>query len=75
MSISPELRAALRALGRARDEKPDGGDLAAWRERVAEALETLAPLLIFPEDRRRAAAEAAEARAEAARIRTSRPPE
>ncbi|MFG1638734.1 hypothetical protein ACGFMK_00445 [Amycolatopsis sp. NPDC049252] len=72
--ISPELRAALRALGKVRDEKPGGGDLAAWRERIAEALEAPAPLVIFPEDRRRAAAEAVEARAQAARIRASRPP-
>ena len=71
--ISPELRAALRALRKVRSEKPSGGSrteaFAAWREKVAEALESLAQLLVFPEDRRRAADEAREARAEAARVR------
>jgi hypothetical protein len=71
--ISPELRAALRALGRVRSEKPDGEPdteaFAAWRVKIAEALESLAPLLVFPEDRQRTADEAREARATAARIR------
>lgn len=71
--IPPELRAALRALRTVRSEKPGGGSeteaFAAWRERMAEALERLAQLLIFPEDRRQAADEATEARAQAARIR------
>ncbi|MEA5358703.1 hypothetical protein VA596_04080 [Amycolatopsis sp., V23-08] len=77
-SISPELRAALRALGKVRDEKPGAEPgteaFAAWRVRIAEALESLVPLLVLPEDRHRAAAEALEARAGAARIRASRPP-
>jgi hypothetical protein len=37
--------------------------------RIAEAIEALVPLLLFPEDRQRAAAEARAARAEAAASR------
>jgi hypothetical protein len=51
-------------LRQVRSEKPaDPQALAAWRVRMAEALEALAPLLLFPEDRERAAAEARAARA------------
>ncbi|WP_410630770.1 hypothetical protein [Amycolatopsis sp. cmx-4-83] len=42
---------------------------AAWRVAIAEALEALAPLLLFAEDRERAAAEARASRAEAAGLR------
>lgn len=68
--MTPELRAALRELRRVRAERP-GEELgaAAWRVAVAEALETLAPLLLFAEDRERATAEARHARAEAARVK------
>jgi Lon protease-like protein len=72
-SISPELRAALRALRKVRSERPSGEKeteaFAAWRERIAQALETLTHLLPFPEDRQQAADEAREARAQAERIR------
>ncbi|MBE1500823.1 hypothetical protein H4696_007923 [Amycolatopsis lexingtonensis] len=56
-----------------RAEKP-GEELgtaafAAWRVSIAEALEALAPLLLFSEDREQAAAEARAARAEAAELR------
>ncbi|WP_158641362.1 hypothetical protein [Amycolatopsis eburnea] len=56
-----------------RAEKP-GDELgtaafAAWRVAIAEALEELAPRLLFPEDRQRAEAEARAARAEAAALR------
>lgn len=73
--MNPELRAALKELRRVRSEKP-GGELgaeafAAWRVKVAEALEVLAPLLLFAEDRQRATAEAHGARAEAAEVRAS----
>ncbi|NBH03769.1 hypothetical protein [Amycolatopsis sp. SID8362] len=74
--MTPELRAALRNLRRARAEKP-GEELgtaafaafAAWRVAIAEALAALAPWLLFPEDRQRAEAEARAARAEAAALR------
>ncbi len=71
--MTPELRAALRELRRVRAAKP-GEELgtaafAAWRVAIAEALEALAPLLLFAEDRERAAAEARAARAEAAGLR------
>ncbi|WP_290054214.1 SUKH-3 domain-containing protein, partial [Amycolatopsis solani] len=73
--MTPELRAALKELRRVRAERP-GEELgaaafAAWRVAVAEALEALAPLLLFAEDRQRAVAEARSARAEAAELRAS----
>ncbi|MCR6487294.1 hypothetical protein M8542_31145 [Amycolatopsis sp. OK19-0408] len=71
MAENAELRAALRVLRQVRAQKPDSGPeaFAAWRSDIAGALESLAPLLLFPEDRQRAAEEARAARAEAARIR------
>ncbi|MFD5977913.1 hypothetical protein [Streptomyces bacillaris] len=73
VSISPELRTALQKLREVRSERPQGGceteSFAAWREGIADALDSLAAVLIFQEDRQRAAAEAAAARAEADRIR------
>jgi hypothetical protein len=71
--VSPELRTALKKLREVRSEKPPGGreteSFAAWRERIADALDSLAGVLIYQEDRQRAAAEAAAARAEAEGIR------
>jgi hypothetical protein len=68
--VPPELSTALRALRQVRSEKPGEGlgpeAFAAWRVRVAEALESLAPLLLFAEDRELAESEARAARAEAA---------
>lgn len=72
-SPSPELRTALQRLREVRSERPEGErvteSFAAWRERIADALDSLAGVLIYQEDRRRAAAEAAAARAESERIR------
>jgi Lon protease-like protein len=73
MPVSPELRAALQRLREVRSERPRGEreteSFAAWRERIADALDSLAGVLIYQEDRQRAAAEAVAARAEAERIR------
>ncbi|MFE9454568.1 hypothetical protein [Streptomyces sp. NPDC006739] len=74
MTVSPELRAALQRLREVRSERPPGEreteSFAAWRERIADALDSLAGVLIYQEDRQRAATEAAAARAEAERIRS-----
>ncbi|AWL40122.1 hypothetical protein B9S64_20100 [Streptomyces sp. SM18] len=71
--VSPELRAALQRLREVRSERPWGEceteSFAAWRERIADALDSLAGVLIYQQDRERAAAEAAAARTEAERIR------
>ncbi len=71
--ISPELSAALRRLREVRRKKPQGDssseDFAAWRESIADALDSLAILLFYEEDRRRASEESKLARAEAAKIR------
>ncbi|MFF8639737.1 hypothetical protein [Streptomyces sp. NPDC015345] len=73
MPVSPELRAALQRLREVRSKRPQGEreteSFAAWREMIADALDSLAGVLIYQEDRQRAAAEAAAARAEAERIR------
>jgi hypothetical protein len=73
MSLPPELRTALRNLRKVRSEKPlgeyDPKAYAAWRERIADALDLLATVLIHEEDRKRARAESHAARGEAARIR------
>ncbi|WP_199565060.1 hypothetical protein [Spongiactinospora rosea] len=73
--VSPELRAALESLRKVRSEKPGGErdteSFAAWRESIAEALDALAGVLGYPEDRQRATAEAAAARAESERIRAA----
>lgn len=71
--VTPELRAALRRLREVRSQKPSGEvhseSYAAWREKIADALDSLALVLIYQEDRKKAASEAIVARAEAARIR------
>lgn len=71
--IPPELRAATKWLRTVRAEKPKDGphteEYAAWRERMADSLESMSQVLLFPEDRRSAFDEANAARAEAARIR------
>lgn len=73
MSVAPELRTALQRLREVRSEQPssdqDAESFADWRERIADALDSLALVLVYQEDRQRAAAEAGAARAEAARIR------
>ena len=71
--VTPELRAALRRMREARSQRPSGEShtesYAAWREIMADALDSLALVMIYEEDRHKAAAEAAVARADAARIR------
>lgn len=72
MTIPEELRGALRNLRAVRAQRPQGGEdtgeFAAWREEIAEALDLLAGLLIYEQDRVQASEEAAAARAEAGRI-------
>jgi hypothetical protein len=71
--VPPELTQALRHLGAVRAHRPaaDAGpvEFADWRERMAGALDALAPALLFEEDRVRVRAEAAAARDEAAAVR------
>lgn len=71
---SPELLAALRNLREVRSGRPldecNAEAFAAWRERIADALDSLAVVLIYSEDRQRAVEESEAARAEAARIRS-----
>src|SRR6476660_241801 len=71
--VSGPLKAATRELRRVRAVRPadpaDPCDLAEWREAMAEALDGLARVLRFEEDRRGARTEAETARAEAVRLR------
>lgn len=73
MALPAELRAALRYLRKVRSEHPGCGctceDYAAWREKIANALDLLALVLIYEEDRQRAREEARAARDEAIKIR------
>ncbi|WP_329429333.1 hypothetical protein OG339_11425 [Streptosporangium sp. NBC_01495] len=73
MGIPSDLRDALRAVREIRLQKPTEGELteefALWREKMADALQSLSRVLLFDEDRIKAAGEAEVARAEAARIR------
>lgn len=73
MSLPPELRAALQNLRRIRSERPVGDcdpeSYAVWRDRIADALESLSAVLLYDEDRRKAVAESVAARNEAANIR------
>lgn len=72
VTISPELRAALRHLRKVRSERPAGESdteaYAAWRESIADALDSLAVVLVYPEDRQKAAIESEMARAEAVSV-------
>lgn len=73
--IDPALKHALRHLRSVKSQQPpetDPVEFAQWRERIAEALETVAPLLLFEEDRTRARAESEAARRQAAEIRGDR---
>lgn len=70
--IPPELRYALRHMLSLQSQKPstpDSFEFATWRENVADALDALACVLIFEEDRAQARTEAAVARRQAAEIR------
>ncbi|WP_148086473.1 hypothetical protein [Micromonospora sp. HM5-17] len=73
MSLPSELRAALENLRKTRSERPAGDydpeSYAAWRDRIADALESLSTVLLYDEDRRKAIAESIAARSEAAKIR------
>ncbi|AWL42251.1 hypothetical protein B9S64_32295 [Streptomyces sp. SM18] len=66
------LEHALRRLRSVKSQQPSdacSAEFADWRERIAGALDALAPVLIFEEDRVRARAEAAAAREQAADVR------
>lgn len=73
MSLPPELRAALENLRKIRSERPVGDydpeSFAVWRDRIADALESLSTVLLYDEDRHKAIAESIVARNEAASIR------
>ncbi|MPY33540.1 hypothetical protein FNH09_20505 [Streptomyces adustus] len=70
--VDPVLKDALRHLRSVKSQQPSGADsveFADWRERIAAALDALACVLVFEEDRVRARAEAAAARQQAAEVR------
>ncbi len=70
--VDPALKRALRRLRDVKSLQPSDADsveFADWRESVAGALDSLARVLVFEEDRARAAAEAAAALEQAAAIR------
>ncbi|MFJ5919701.1 hypothetical protein ACIQFW_28450 [Streptomyces ardesiacus] len=66
------LKHALRHLRFLKSQQPSDADpveFADWRERIAEALDALAGVLVFKEDQARARAEATAAREQAAEAR------
>ncbi|MEU0002705.1 hypothetical protein ABZ069_38125, partial [Streptomyces microflavus] len=70
--VYPVLKHALRHLRFVKSQQPSDGDsveFADWRERIAEALEALAGVLVFEDDRARARAEATAAWEQAAEVR------
>lgn len=70
--VDPVLKHALRHLRFVKSRQLSNADFvefADWRERIAEALDALAGVLVFKEDRSRARAEATAAREEAAEVR------
>jgi hypothetical protein len=70
--VDPVLKHALRHLRSVRSQEPSEAALvefADWRERVAGALDALACVLVFEEDRVMARAEAAAVREHAAEVR------
>lgn len=70
--VAPVLKHALRHLRCVKSQQPpdaDSVEFADWRERIAEALDVLAGVLVFTEDRARAGAEATAAREQAAEVR------
>ncbi|MEU5561378.1 hypothetical protein AB0H47_35540, partial [Streptomyces globisporus] len=70
--VDPVLKHALRHLRFVQSQQPSDADsveFADWRERIAEALDALAGVLVFKEDRARARAEATAAREQAAEVR------
>ncbi|MFJ3883597.1 hypothetical protein ACIPW5_39880, partial [Streptomyces sp. NPDC090077] len=70
--VDPVLKHALRRLRSVKSQRPPdacSAEFADWRERIAAALDTLAPVLVFEEDRVRARAEAGAAREQAEDVR------
>lgn len=70
--VDPVLNHALRHLRSVKSQRPfDTGsvEFADWRESIAEALDALARVLVFEEDRARAGAEATAAREQGAEVR------
>jgi hypothetical protein len=73
--VDPVLKHALHHLRFVKSQQPpeaDSVEFADWRERIAGALDTLACVLVFEEDRARARAEAAAALEQAAAVRRRR---
>uniref|UniRef100_A0AAU2JJT5 Uncharacterized protein n=1 Tax=Streptomyces sp. NBC_00049 TaxID=2903617 RepID=A0AAU2JJT5_9ACTN len=70
--VDPVLKQSLRHLRSVKSQRPptaDSVEFAEWREEVAGALDVLACVLVFEDDRVRARAEAAAARKQAAEVR------
>ncbi|MFF3892593.1 hypothetical protein ACFYY3_05220 [Streptomyces sp. NPDC001812] len=70
--VDPVLKHALRHLRSVRSQQPpdaDSVEFADWREKIAGALDAVACVLVFEEDRARARAEAAAALEQAAEVR------
>ncbi|ONI55575.1 hypothetical protein DDV98_00780 [Streptomyces sp. IB2014 011-12] len=70
--VDPVVKHALCHLRFVQSQQPSDADsveFADWRERIAEALDALAGVLVFKEDRARARAEATAAREQAAEVR------
>lgn len=70
--VAPVLKQALRHVHSVKSQEPSDADsveFADWRERIAEALNALACVLVFEEDRVSARAEATAARKQAAEAR------
>ncbi|GHG45090.1 hypothetical protein Shyd_85520 [Streptomyces hydrogenans] len=70
--VDPVLKHSLHHLRSVQSQRPPAADsveFADWREEVAGALDALACVLVFEEDRVRARAEAAAAREHAIEIR------
>lgn len=70
--VDSVLKHSLRRLRSVKSQRPptaDSVEFADWQEEVADALDALACVLVFEDDRIRAGAEAAAAREHAAEIR------
>ncbi|THA36089.1 hypothetical protein E6R18_01695 [Streptomyces sp. A1277] len=70
--VDPVLKRGLRRLRSVKSQQPSDAcpaEFADWRERIAETLDALTPVLVFEEDRAKARAEAAGAREQAADVR------
>ncbi|MGW7260594.1 hypothetical protein [Streptomyces sp. NPDC054834] len=70
--VDPALKDALRHLRSVKSQQPsaaDSAEFADWRERIAEALDASACVLVLEEDQVKARAETAAARKQAAKVR------